>query len=253
MSSLRPRHPLVRPAKPERPLQYPVVYLAIVANPLATPAEIATLDKVDAIQHPNCPCELWWELAAQFPMLGPQTVAGQLFLLEAPDRWTALEEKMLDLWINTVCKHLPKEQRHLLAADAMERVLWIWERDNPSDKTVRAAMAIRRQIGQGRATQTTWEQAQIAIPMMDRGDSWPMPAQEMAADEVKMASRSPDLDNCLYMTARAIAHEAQWVATGSGVSDAWGNPADVAWDGAMRAERMWQWAQLKKYINGDLP
>lgn len=245
----------MRRAKPEpaRPLQQPVAYLAILANPQATPAEIATLEKVDAIQHPNCPCELWWELAAQFPLLGPQTVAGQLFLLEAPERWTTMEEKRLDLWINVVCKHLPKEQVHLLAADAMERVLWIWERDNPSDKTVREAILTRRQFGQGRATEATLHRAQFAVPMIDRSGSGPLPAQEGAADEVRNASRGCDLDDCLYMTARAVAHEAHWVATGKGVSDDAGNPADAAWDAAMLTERKWQWTRLQQYMTGELP
>lgn len=116
---------------------------SIKADSVAKPEDIDWLRKKDelaALSHPNCPIDLWWRLAPSYPLEAPQTSAGQLFLLEAPARWQALEQEHAWDWINDLQKRLTPVERMRLAAEYAERVLPLFEGLRPHETLPRETL-----------------------------------------------------------------------------------------------------------------
>jgi len=220
---------------------------AIEADPQASEAEVrwlATQSHGDALLHPNCPPDLWFELAGKYPFEAQRSPLFSLITLECPDRWAALEDKHRSDWIGQNVAWLPEKKKHLFAADCAEHALWCWEALYPEDLRPRACIAARRQFAQTEM-KTSWEQNAAAI------------ASLAAAKEKPKRS---DVSWANVSVAHAIADaKPEWVAeesarvVGITASDAVPTSGQftAAWLLAVRQERKWQWACLQKYLEGE--
>ncbi len=150
-----------------RVAQYTLIELtahvaAILANPLATPDEIAWLRNQDprgALRHSNCPTELWWELAKYLPQTAQQSILFPLLTLESPERWNALVREQGELWLMKGCDHLSEADQHSFAADCAELILPAFLAERPDDDRPAKAIALHRQIVTDPTLHPAWADA----------------------------------------------------------------------------------------------
>jgi len=134
----------------------------LMADPMAAEDDLYLLAKKKpllALAHPNCPAELWWELAENHPLEAEASILYPILTLEAPERWAELEKRCIWSWTYTLMSKLPIKMQHLFAAECANRVLHIWEDDFPRDKRPRQAIAAARAFGNGKATQSQLDAA----------------------------------------------------------------------------------------------
>ncbi len=70
----------------------------IKEDPLSCGTDIRwlwTQEPISALQHPNCPTDLWWELAVDYPIEAQASLLYPLLTLESPERWEKLVQKYL--------------------------------------------------------------------------------------------------------------------------------------------------------------
>ena len=215
----------------------------IEADPKATHKEIKTLaieSPIAALQHPNCPEKLWWDLAAKHPTEALDSPAGVVFLRASADKWTALEQESVARWINETADHLPEAVQHLFAADCAEHVLPLYEAVFPNDNRPREGIRVRRLLARGRATETMWTAARTAAKEAVIADNQE-PTKNAAWDAARAAAGETTAASAL-----AAAWAAGWAAT-----DAAGG--DEARSAAWTVERLWQWRCLLQYARIDAP
>jgi len=207
----------------------------IMDNPMAPPAQIRKLSEkepLQALSHPNCPIELWWELAARFPLEAPSTPAGQLFLLEDPARWEELERDNAPSWIAVKTGGLSDKDRQLFAADCAAHVLSFFE-SNFHDE-LRGAITMRRKWAKGEATQEQWAQTYSAVEQIARKfPAWGASMKHSAVRDLAWAIISAD---SYGLSRDALVYTKQ------------GEVKDIR-----RIEAVWQWHRLKEYLKGEPP
>jgi len=105
---------------------------------------------------PECPTEVWWELARPHPLEAMSSVLFPLLTLESPERWVALVARNCTSWIDAVLKTLPNAQAQLFAADCVEHVLPFYEASHTAqvcaellETTVRRSIEERRRFVRG--------------------------------------------------------------------------------------------------------
>jgi len=245
-------------------------------NPQASASKIEAMARCDpdaALQHPNCPVELWWALAANHGMEAPSSPAGQLFLLEAPERWAVLERENIQRWISMAWQILRKTQRYMLVAECAERVLPLYEREFPGDTRIREAINALRQWRLGIETQDGYrlEQAWLSSKC----------TAEAAAKEAALSSDSPaqgpsystadkittsgqyaardaafvlcydDSEEALHVAARAMGHAKHAERQRSAPAMFWDaqddDPRKIEFMAAKFAEAKWQWMRIQQY------
>ncbi len=119
----------------------------IMADPLASVDEVASLAKdnpLDALNHPNCPADLWWQLAARYPVEALQSPAGTLFLLEDPTKWQTMEEIHIGNWIARYVATLREGAQRLFATDCAERALPVFAKKFANDHRLEHAIQVAR-------------------------------------------------------------------------------------------------------------
>jgi hypothetical protein len=125
----------------------------ICDDPRASVSALAWLkeqDPIAALRHPNCPAELWWELAAEYPVEAQESVLYQLVTLENPGRWSKLESDNFKAWITSASDWLTWEQQHLFVADCEEHFLYMYG-DQDTELIAKRKEVIRtRRVWQGR-------------------------------------------------------------------------------------------------------
>jgi len=203
----------------------------IQANPMATADDLAWLreqNPVAALQHPNCPPGMWWELAADYPIEAMSSTLYWMLTLESPERWEQLERGCLFTWMKHAIARLPFRERELFASDCAERVLCLYEREHPNDTRARDAIEARRRYANGQLSQEGWaffqEEAQnaCAYAQMTRCDIGIVKAIHSTCEEaIEMA-----------------AHDAGWAVA-----------VDVA---ARWKETTWQWRRALQYLCGEV-
>jgi len=127
----------------------------MLANPTTDPEivrRLAIKHPRQAIQHPNCPTDLWWKLAATFPIEAKASVLFPLLTLEAPERWLQLEQKKIWDWITFGCLSLPDAQLRLFTVDCAAHVLPRFEEIHPQDNRPRRAIEVAREMAKGKAS-----------------------------------------------------------------------------------------------------
>jgi hypothetical protein len=211
----------------------PRTYHQIEADPMATADELEKLakwDKVRAFKHPNCPAHVWWNIARDYPIEAPETLAGALFLLETPARWIDLEEDHAHLWVN---RHVEAEHPRcplrndllLFATDCVEHVMPIWEKTHAEDDRPRVLIQTVRDWIRGKATMDTLKAAR-------QEGSYAISAVRSAAQRVAYAANKAALVTDPFDAAGGAAGFAAEAA------NEWAN------------ECVWQWHRLKEYIAG---
>lgn len=101
----------------------------IAADPQATPDEIWELaewaeevGQIAAVKHPNCPLDLFYSLAEDWPIEAMQNPSFELILLEDPKRWKTLQRKFVAKWTSQELDRNPK-LAHPFEAWCMRRAL----------------------------------------------------------------------------------------------------------------------------------
>jgi len=177
---------------------------------------------IEQIQDPECPTELWWQLAMRFPLEAQASLLYPLLTLEEPGRWQEMEEAEVGNWVDEMVQRLSVNQQHLFAADCTEHVLPYFEEHFPKDQRPREAIRIRRLLVRGKATQAQWD------------------AASLAAHKASMAMSMKQYAGASYVA--AAASETRWAP--SYASDARGSE--------FLEERRWQWARLQAYLRGEV-
>jgi hypothetical protein len=219
-------------------------YEAFMADPLASPEEIRRLSTAEpalAILHPNCPSDVWWRLAETYPTQAIQSPAYQLFLLEEPDRWLALEMEHAARWVE-VCMHWlgTNSAMRRFAADCAAHVLHFWTASYPQDKRPAKAIQAARKYAAGRLSEEdlllVWQQADGAAHA----------AREPALSAGRSAMHAADSNPAKLLNAIRAAGNAAYYAEGpaGGSSGA---------DTEEEREQVWQWHRLLWYLAQAAP
>ncbi len=205
-------------------------------NPQAKPDEIVALAKtvpLVALAHPQCPTELWWELAAKHPIEAERSVLFPLLTLENPGRWEGMTRENIEHWIRQYMRTLPPRERRLFAADCAERVLPIFEEANPGDLRPRQSIEMARDW----ATGGGWTPDRL---------------------RVEKAALSAAFSNQPSYVARAAAnalsgHEEEVRNVPSLAAMAMGSRyPSPSYGAAVQNEFLWQWHRLRQYLQGDV-
>jgi hypothetical protein len=212
----------------------------IEADPEATAEEIYALSGLSAfaaLQHPNCPADLWWKLAIHFPIEAPATPAGALFLLEEPERWEALETQHANTWLNDWLRNLTEPMRWQFGADCAERVLPLFEAAIPGDAGPRLAIAAARKFAKGKITKEALLEARTA--------AFDSAVPSAYGDVISLAAKAAaEITSADFRSTPSFAAEAVY---------------DVAWKPNQRygsiaydKERVWQWHRLLQYLRAEI-
>ena len=216
----------------------------IIADPMASAADVKHLARKNrqaALSHPNCPLDLWWELASEYPLKAAISPAGPLFLLEDPERWDTLVRRNASSWIDDYMRGLSSRAKRLFAADCAEHVLPPYEKLHPKDRRPRRAIQALR----------SWLDDKIVYAAMQkviaemRGlvhtlrtslpQDQPSPAQLITLNVAETAlSAVENSPGCLSYAAYAMETV---------------NAADP--DVAYQKERVWQWERLLWYLQSE--
>jgi len=207
----------------------------IMANPHATEREILALSDVDALHHPNCPPEIWWGCADHYSLEAQSSVLFPLMILENPARWAAIEWVWISDWIKVVCNRLSLQKRELFACDCVERVLFIYERQQLGNSMVRDAINIRRQAALEQVSSFDWGIARLAL--------------EKEAN--RLYATGPE-HMVVYAAIDLVAKDASSLAAHAMATNKEDDTLAVAWARAWKEEFRWQWARLQQYARGEL-
>ena len=237
-------------------------------NPKADYSDVWALadrNPLRALSHPNCPEDLWWQIAEDFPLEAPKTPAGQLILLENPGRWAALEHNNAYEWMRRYEERLSPGDKRLFAADCAERALSLFEDVHPHEKAPRYAIKIARAFVRGEADETQLHSAKLS-------------AEEAYSDAQREGDNDlPEYGQDLEATLAAC-HAASDVNTYEQNVKAYdyrtgeytGTPAGEAAEAAAKAiasaqcegaesyvecnlnERLWQWKRMAEYLRGEV-
>ncbi len=196
------------------------------------------------LADPECPTDLWWELAAKHPLEAQASVLYPLLTLEAPERWARLESNNVETWLHAAIKQLAADtsQRlahQLFAADCIERVLPIYEREYPHDVRVRNAIQVRRLFAQGLASFDEWTAAQQ--------EAWRATDNATGTRRQVGATR----DGPAEWAASAAGHSEAKEAIHAACIASSGNDTIIK-DADWVRERSWQWQRIQLYLRGDL-
>lgn len=211
----------------------------VIADPTATAEELramAAYRPLVVINHPNCPVDIWWELAASRPLEAQASILYPLVTLEEPGRWDELEDKNIDDWIGQGVMRLPFGQGHALGADCVERVLPLYEAEFPGDLRPRQLNDMRRLVARGLSTDAGWKAAKAAAhrATLDATASGSVLAQSVA--------EAAETGNLRY-AAVAVLRDQQ-------------KRGFIQWktniNSLFLAERRWQWARLQQYLRGEV-
>ncbi len=213
----------------------------IMANPQATPAQIAALQAPDAILHPNCPAERWWELAKDLPIEAMQSPLFPLLTLESPERWAMLAQENHRRWIEAAAMLLSWSDARKLCADYAEHVLPIFERNHPEDLRPREAIRIGRLYADDLATLEEMVAASKATHEAARE------VRDDASDYAAEAARSDAVDGVAENAAQAAAWALEPLPTQDDIRNASRIRSRVQ---SREAERRWQWQRLLQYLQG---
>ena len=113
----------------------------INADLSASAEDLAWLKEADplaALAHPNCPKEMWWDLADRHPIEAETSPLFLLMQLESPGRWEELELNGAYIWQHPYIQRLPDAAKLLLIADCVERAVPAFAQVYPDDDRVEA-------------------------------------------------------------------------------------------------------------------
>lgn len=103
----------------------------IVSDPSATEAEIRRMAlsfPAYAVDHPNCPSDLWWEHAARHPLTAMRSPLFGILTLEDPSRWLKLQSRHFDWWFESEWEGLSSADMEQLEVDLVQHALDAYHR-----------------------------------------------------------------------------------------------------------------------------
>jgi len=234
-------------------------FKSIKANPKADEAAIRALavkQPLAALRHPNCPVDLFWQLAKDYPLEVPQTPLFGLLMLETPDRWRRLEEFCAKTWITERIDSLSLPILQLFASDCAAHVLPIFETKCPDERRPRQAIETLRRVARGGASLVALAKAK------DKADDAAYRAYENPSDIAQYddaafcAAGAPgyaaDLDQyahpALYDFLERCREVIQYQAIARHMELHGEHPTENEVGHAINAESVWQWHRLQDYL-----
>jgi hypothetical protein len=233
---------------------------AIKKDPQATPEEIQSLsvnEPIAALNHPNCPLDLWWQLASQHPAEAEASLLFELMTMEEPSRWGEMEDKNAKDWIITYGSQMSDGDKMRFTLDCAARVLPVFERVYPTDKRPRKAIEETRIVldAKGRISDLNRD--------LDRYAADAQAATELAKSRRNALAASPraTLTEIAAAAAYYAAQTAQYAVQGSrSYYEVAKQAAYAAMHGAgsdpdtctkaYRSEQAWQWRRTLQYLRG---
>ncbi len=222
----------------------------ILADPKATDEEIFALSEVDpvaAISHPNCPTDIWWHLAVEYPLEAEESILFPMFRLEDPARWVALEESNFSYWMSLYIRgeRRPKGKKpeydrmlRLFAADCASRALPVFEAVRPGD--IRPRWAIEEAYAYANTLYPPKSGPGSKRALKKATLSAYGAACEVGDTKAGHAARAADwASNIEHGAPGEFAHDAAYqadMALRRGIED--------------KSEERWQWYRLKEYLRG---
>lgn len=225
-------------------------YKYVLADLQATAKEIASLAKkrpMDALAHPNCPPEVWWDLAPRHPIEALASTAGALYLLEDPTRWMGIEREHSFDWTLEYACPLDDNTLRLFLCDCIEHVLPFYVADPKTPPEYRglpatALAAVRRfATGKGSAAKIKSVLAEAKdTPVFLRGQmEYVIPAIIC----LLAAERGEYMDD---YPRKVIADSVMTLIHTSGYNTDIRN--DKIWHDLFAQESVWQWRHLLTYL-----
>jgi hypothetical protein len=184
---------------------------------------------VDAISHPNCPMDLWFQLAWKHPFEAMQSSLWPLMTLESPERWDVLARLNARTWLYKCPQKdvLSLDQWRLLAADYADHVLPYFEGIYPTEKRPRQAIeAARAYVASHHRTKKQLEAAHIAAWICNT--ETPLRGAGVAIAAWRASLGAPDFTR----------------------SDAINAAEQSSPCGPRETEEVWQWYRLVHYLRG---
>jgi hypothetical protein len=187
--------------------------------------KLAESDPGTAVRHPDCPPELWRELAKDHPEEARSNPALPLFALENPTlySWDAIEREWAWVWIDATYPNLSAREQHLWSSDCAEHVLHVYEKERPGDMRPRHAIRMRRAWATGNVSGEEWNSAWLAAR-----DAWYGVQEEPRYAVMGITTLSSD------------GQKSAALATGKTYSAEW------------KTEKLWQWRRLLQYRDKKL-
>ncbi len=214
---------------------------------LRVPSHYAFWALETVVTDPECPADLWWRLAEVYPLEAQASVLYPLLTLEAPERWTALEEVHLQAWVEDAIKKLPRLEQQLLAVDCLERVLPLYEISCPNDARVATAISMRRKRALDKASKMDWLRAQQAAhdAFQEVPDAF-VEARFSPARYTSQGAASQTATGAVWCAANAAAWRDRGLYENSE------GPINLEkMKAAQNKEARWQWARLQQYRRGE--
>jgi len=236
----------------------------IVADPQASAEDILSIRRTNpiaALNHPNCPPEVWWDLAADHPLAAPSSVLYELLTLEEPGRWEKEERGYAEQYAIQWAFDIPVELRRLFAADCAEHVLPLFLRRYPKDKTMQHAIVVARRRAHGLATEKEITVADVRAATALRI------ARQNNEQRFKTSPHvAAQNETCAAWIAACAIHSALTTEEPLGENSnvpRYGqnaayfsvypkNPPPQDYKEAKTTEAVWQWHRLVEYINGNV-
>ena len=214
---------------------------AIPLDPLATPTQVEALRKgnpLAALHHPNCPVELWWELAALYPLAVEKSPLWELNTLEAPERWFEVEKKNATRWMGAGYETMSAKDLRLFGADCVEHVLPLFERAYPQDKRPRHAIEVARRYANGKVT------------LRDGSNLIQSTAKAVKQATEEMVANKQQTGGVVHTPYRVA--NAAWETLNEHPYAAANHASDfaaIADRNNSEVERVWQWRRLREYLS----
>ncbi len=197
----------------------------VVLDPLASYEEIDRLRDLNpfaAIQHPNCPQDIWWYLARSHPREARSSVLFALFALEEPGRWQRLEEACAENWtMNFMHDNLSIDRRRLFVIEMIEEWLPAFEEERPGDVRPREAVTAHRR----------WVHYDFGLLDLQKAQAASLAAAKEAHDSPMTC---PVLVSSVAIAASEMKPENALAQIARGVDEGWG----------------WIWKRIQAYPQG---
>jgi len=204
---------------------------SIQDDPQATAEEVKSLVEagpkgiIAALNHPNCPPELWWILAVEYPLEAEASMLFAMMTLEAPDRWAELMRTRKLRWVGMYARRLTTQAQRLFGADCAEHVLLAWEDAYPKDHRPRKAIDAARLYAHGQVTARKLASAHAAATRASKEVKY-IHRSHHAAMAASDASKLTEPFEAIYAARHATASE--------------------------DAEVDWQWKKVQEYVRGKV-
>ena len=202
----------------------------IMADPLATERYIRILPSSLAVLHPNCPQDLWWKIAEDFPIEAPDSPAGVLFLLEDPERWHQIQRRNARSWIALFGKQLKGFAKRMFAVECAERALPLFEKKLSRDPRPRHALQVARAFAHNQAT---------------------FAERRAAAAEAEASALAASRSSAVADYAATAAANAAHVSDDSDITFVTHAAASAFGPGSVE-ESVWMWNRLRAYLRGEV-